>query len=120
MRGSPQLHAPACLPLPCGSTGRENHSSPWEGSLATGWAKPAAGAPGRDSRPAAARASGHHTGSPPGLRADCQSSEGPHPEGLPGLSILPYTANTSLISFSITRRAASMPYVLAMAWMSLE
>lgn len=34
--------------------------------------------------------------------------------------LLPYTANTSLISFSITRSAASMPYVLAMAWMSLE
>lgn len=33
---------------------------------------------------------------------------------------LPYTANTSLISFSITRSAASMPYVLATAWMSLE
>ena len=37
----------------------------------------------------------------------------PHP-------LSPYTANTSLISFSITRSAASMPYVLAMAWMSLE
>lgn len=34
--------------------------------------------------------------------------------------LLPYTANTSLISFSITRSAASMPYVLAIAWMSLE
>lgn len=41
------------------------------------------------------------------------------PDGCPKC-LLPYTANTSLISFSITRSAASMPYVLAIAWMSLE
>lgn len=43
--------------------------------------------------------------------AELDGRGGPH---------LPYMANTSLISFSITRSAASMPYVLAIAWMSLE